>query len=206
MAQFKPYRLLSSQLDNLSIKDGQIIITTDNGHIYLDTTEGRKQIANDASTNGVIDITIEGNTITYTKNDGTQKELIIETTGILVNSVIGYEGEEIPEGYSIYSDAQLYTIITSDMLENQWKTVSDSYITKYNGIVTFHLDIQNGTSSNIITIPNEFLPKYNHYDMALNMTDSTYCSSSLLTNGKLTISNSTGKRVVVTLNYMAKTF
>lgn len=40
MALFKPYKILSSQLDSLPIAEGQLIITTDTQSIYLDNAEG----------------------------------------------------------------------------------------------------------------------------------------------------------------------
>ena len=36
MAKFKPYKIESSQLENLSVSEGQFIVTTDTQKVYLD--------------------------------------------------------------------------------------------------------------------------------------------------------------------------
>ena len=36
MALFKPYKILSSQLNSLPIIEGQFIVTTDDGSLYVD--------------------------------------------------------------------------------------------------------------------------------------------------------------------------
>ena len=38
MAMFKPYKILSSQLSSLPIKEGQFIITTDTAEMYVDVS------------------------------------------------------------------------------------------------------------------------------------------------------------------------
>ena len=48
MALFKPYKVLSSQLNSLPIIEGQLIITTDDGSLYLDINNStRQKIADD---------------------------------------------------------------------------------------------------------------------------------------------------------------
>lgn len=44
MSAFKPIRTTSSNLGNLSIVDGQLIITTDTGALYADIGSTRTQI------------------------------------------------------------------------------------------------------------------------------------------------------------------
>lgn len=44
MAIFKPFSGSSDKLDNLPVKDGQFIITTDNGKIYFDDNQDRIEI------------------------------------------------------------------------------------------------------------------------------------------------------------------
>lgn len=39
MAKFKPYKILSTELDNLPIREGQFIVTTDTHEIYIDTED-----------------------------------------------------------------------------------------------------------------------------------------------------------------------
>lgn len=53
MAQFKPYKVLSTQLSSLPIVDGQLVIVTDTQEIYLDSNAGRILISS-ADTNVVI--------------------------------------------------------------------------------------------------------------------------------------------------------
>lgn len=48
MALFQPCKITSSQLNSLSINEGQLIITTDDGNLYMDVNSNtRKQIAKD---------------------------------------------------------------------------------------------------------------------------------------------------------------
>lgn len=42
MALFKPYKILNSQLSSLPVKEGQLIITTDDKAIYLDITNSQR--------------------------------------------------------------------------------------------------------------------------------------------------------------------
>lgn len=53
MAQFKPYKVLSTQLSSLPIVEGQLVIVTDTQEIYLDSNAGRILISS-ADTNVVI--------------------------------------------------------------------------------------------------------------------------------------------------------
>ena len=53
MAQFKPYKVLSTQLSSLPIVEGQLVIVTDTQEIYLDSKAGRILISS-ADTNVVI--------------------------------------------------------------------------------------------------------------------------------------------------------
>ncbi len=53
MAQFKPYKVLSTQLSSLPIVEGQLVIVTDTQKIYLDSNAGRILISS-ADTNVVI--------------------------------------------------------------------------------------------------------------------------------------------------------
>lgn len=43
MAVFKPYKVLSSQLSSLPIKEGQFIITTDTNQIFVDLSSSIRQ-------------------------------------------------------------------------------------------------------------------------------------------------------------------
>lgn len=56
MAQFKPYKVLSTQLSSLPIVEGQLVIVTDTQEIYLDSNAGRILISS-ADTNVVISAT-----------------------------------------------------------------------------------------------------------------------------------------------------
>ena len=56
MAQFKPYKVLSTQLSSLPIVEGQLVIVTDTQKIYLDSNAGRILISS-ADTNVVISAT-----------------------------------------------------------------------------------------------------------------------------------------------------
>lgn len=42
MAQFKPYKVLSSQLDSLPIVNGQFILVSDTHQIYCDISETQR--------------------------------------------------------------------------------------------------------------------------------------------------------------------
>ena len=42
MALFKPYKILSSQLNSLPITEGQFIITTDDGSLYVDISNSTR--------------------------------------------------------------------------------------------------------------------------------------------------------------------
>lgn len=56
MAQFKPYKVLSTQLSSLPIVEGQLVIVTDTQEIYLDSNAGRILISS-ADTNVVVSAT-----------------------------------------------------------------------------------------------------------------------------------------------------
>lgn len=43
MALFKPYKILSSQLSSLPIKEGQFIITTDTNKVYIDIDNSTRE-------------------------------------------------------------------------------------------------------------------------------------------------------------------
>lgn len=42
MALFKPYKILSSQLNSLPITEGQFIVTTDDGSLYVDISNSTR--------------------------------------------------------------------------------------------------------------------------------------------------------------------
>lgn len=42
MALFKPYKILNSQLSSLPVREGQLIITTDDKAIYLDISNSQR--------------------------------------------------------------------------------------------------------------------------------------------------------------------
>lgn len=46
MAEFKPYKILSTQLDSLSITEGQFILTTDTNTLYADISATERVIVN----------------------------------------------------------------------------------------------------------------------------------------------------------------
>ncbi len=47
MALFEPYKGLSTQLNSLPIKDGQLIVTTDTKNLYIDTSSSTRIRIND---------------------------------------------------------------------------------------------------------------------------------------------------------------
>ena len=48
MALFQPCKITSSQLNSVSINEGQLIVTIDDGNLYMDVNNNtRKQIAKD---------------------------------------------------------------------------------------------------------------------------------------------------------------
>lgn len=62
MSAFKPIRTTSSSLSNLSVVDGQLILTTDTGILYADVGNTRTQIgiaANQGSGNSGKYLTID---------------------------------------------------------------------------------------------------------------------------------------------------
>ena len=68
---FRPYRMTSSQLNNFPCVQGQLIFTTDDRRIYIDTTNakaGRLEVAAEAITN--VELGTDKRTLTFTKADG----------------------------------------------------------------------------------------------------------------------------------------
>lgn len=54
MAMFKPYKILSSQLSSLPIKEGQFIITTDTAEMYVDVSASSRIKINESSEEEVL--------------------------------------------------------------------------------------------------------------------------------------------------------
>lgn len=49
MAEFKPYQILSTQLDTFPIKQGQFILTTDTKMLYVDISETERILIDEKS-------------------------------------------------------------------------------------------------------------------------------------------------------------
>lgn len=67
---FRPYRMTSSQLNSFPCVQGQLIFTTDDRRIYIDTTNakaGRLEVAAEAITN--VELGTDKRTLTFTKAD-----------------------------------------------------------------------------------------------------------------------------------------
>lgn len=78
MAQFKPYKLTSQQLANLTKAEGQLIITTDTKKLYLDTSATERILLNEDVDIVTYELTKNGNTITLTGSNG-QSTMVTDT-------------------------------------------------------------------------------------------------------------------------------
>ena len=81
MALFKPYKILSNKLSSLPVKEGQLIITTDTGDIYVDLSNSeRKQLAvtdlSDYVTSSVLTSAIAAEAQQREKQDGLLEDAI----------------------------------------------------------------------------------------------------------------------------------
>lgn len=81
MALFKPYKILSNKLSSLPVKEGQLIITTDTGDIYVDLSNSeRKQLAvtdlSDYVTSGVLTSAIAAEAQEREKQDNLLEDTI----------------------------------------------------------------------------------------------------------------------------------
>lgn len=68
---FRPYKMLSSRLNDFACVQGQLIFTTDTKRLYIDTTNakaGRLEVSADAVTN--VELGTDKRTLTFTKADG----------------------------------------------------------------------------------------------------------------------------------------
>ena len=68
---FRPYKMLSSRLNDFACVQGQLIFTTDTKRLYIDTTNtkaGRLEIAAEAITD--VELGTDKRTLTFTKADG----------------------------------------------------------------------------------------------------------------------------------------
>ena len=70
MAQFKPYKLTSAQLDGLAKAEGQLIITTDTKKIYLDTSATERILLNEDVNVVTYELSKNGSSITLTGSNG----------------------------------------------------------------------------------------------------------------------------------------
>lgn len=70
MAQFKPYKLTSAQLANLTKAEGQLIITTDTKKIYLDTSATERILLNEDIDVVTYELEKNGSTITLKGSNG----------------------------------------------------------------------------------------------------------------------------------------
>ena len=81
MALFKPYKILSNKLSSLPVQEGQLIITTDTGDIYVDLSNSeRKQLAvtdlSDYVTSSVLASSIAAEAQEREKQDGLLEDMI----------------------------------------------------------------------------------------------------------------------------------
>ena len=81
MALFKPYKILSNKLSSLPVKEGQLIIITDTGDIYVDLSDSeRKQLAvtdlSDYVTSSVLASSIAAEAQAREKQDGLLEDAI----------------------------------------------------------------------------------------------------------------------------------
>ena len=81
MALFKPYKILSNKLSSLPVQEGQLIITTDTGDIYVDLSNSeRKQLAvtdlSDYVTSNVLASSIAAEAQEREKQDGLLEDMI----------------------------------------------------------------------------------------------------------------------------------
>lgn len=83
MAKFKPFKILQSQLSSLPIKEGQFILTTDTNKLYSDVAENKRILV---SPDAIIDLSVNGKNITYTRLNGTTGTITTQDTTYTVAS------------------------------------------------------------------------------------------------------------------------
>jgi sugar lactone lactonase YvrE len=95
MVKFKPYKIKSSQLNNLPIQEGQLIITTDTGKLYLDNDNERIlfEIENDDNENNDNDINIQNQIDSLLQTMGLNIDTYNENKTYAVSDQVVYNNE-----------------------------------------------------------------------------------------------------------------
>ena len=96
MALFKPYKILSNKLSSLPVKEGQLIITTDTGDIYVDLSDSeRKQLA-------VIDLSDYVTSSTLASSIAAEAQAREKQDGLLEDAIEGkLDTADLVEGSNI---------------------------------------------------------------------------------------------------------
>ena len=133
---------------------------------------------------------VDNETPINAENLNKMEEGIVEaskTGGILAGSVVGWNEEEIPEGYEETSNPYQEVIDLVSKLENSW---GDNGQVK--GIIegkkkTLIFSIRNGTNAKIMTLPQELKPSLETLLPASSSTATGYVS--IQKDGTLSVSN-----------------
>lgn len=102
MALFKPYKILSNKLSSLPVKEGQLIVTTDTGDIYVDLSNSeRKQLAvtdlSDYVTSSTLASSIAAEAQAREKQDGLLEDAIegkLDTADLVEGSNITISADD----------------------------------------------------------------------------------------------------------------
>lgn len=90
MSEFKPIRTTSSNLSNVTVVNGQFVVATDTGAIYVDTATGRVQLGGSGGSNSSTETTISDTTVTQALADNTIYTCSNPVTSLTVSAANGF--------------------------------------------------------------------------------------------------------------------
>ena len=92
MSAFKPIRTTSSNLSNVSVVNGQFVVATDTGAIYVDTDSGRVQLGGSGGggSNTSSEVTISDTSITQALANNTIYTCSNPVTSLTVTAASGF--------------------------------------------------------------------------------------------------------------------
>jgi hypothetical protein len=114
MAIFKPYKIKSSQIDNLPVKEGQIIFTTDTKEIYLDNMDNERILFNEEEIGEV-----NGNGFLYINNAAKGNAIVLKIKG---------KTDFLYPSDNLYPSDDLYLLDTCYLIIDKTKKLSKDAI------------------------------------------------------------------------------
>lgn len=130
MAEFKPYQVDSSKLNTLPIEEGQFIVTTDDGKIYVDKGTERKELCkNEGFVFYETSVSLNGSEgrQSFTKNDYPELQEILDLHNQGKNIIFTVTNER---GFALSRESIIYYIFPASLeLETYSRLNMDGYCT-----------------------------------------------------------------------------